>query len=106
MLGALHHRFHVCNGLGSSSITTAPCLRPSNSSTALGFVVPLSPFDSRVGPLENSKAESKNFTSMRLYGESGSQGNGWRKMLNLLSNIVIILAIWVVIVLLVPNKQG
>ena len=54
----------------------------------------------------NSKVDNKNFPSMRPYGESGSQENGRRKMLNFLSNIVLILAIWVVVVLLVPNKQG
>jgi hypothetical protein len=43
---------------------------------------------------------------MRLYGESGSEETAGGKMLNFLSNFVLILVIWVVIVLLVPNKQG
>jgi hypothetical protein len=34
------------------------------------------------------------------------QESGGRKMLNLLSSIVLILTIWGVVVLLVPNKRG
>jgi hypothetical protein len=49
---------------------------------------------------------ARNFSIHKAYGASGSQENGGRKMLNLLSDIALILAIWVVVVILVPNKRG
>ena len=47
---------------------------------------------------DNSKADNKNLPPMRLYGESCHRKTAGGKMLNFLSNIVLILAIWVVVV--------
>jgi hypothetical protein len=48
---------------------------------------------------------SKKFSADQAWAESPSQENGGRMLLNLLSNAALILAIWVVVVLLVPNKR-
>jgi hypothetical protein len=47
----------------------------------------------------------RNFPPFRPWAESPTQENGGRMMLNLFSNAALILAIWVVVVLLVPNKH-